>query len=173
MLIKKTNDSPSFEITPRSAYLNRRNFMTGAAALGVAGILDPQRALADGGAKLQTVKSPLSTSGLTPTSYKDITSYNNFYEFGVEKDEPSKNAGRMKTRPWTVTIDGLVKEKKKVGSDELLSFKPIEERVYRHRCVEARRWREGSLPSAVWRRRRPVRGAGRASRRLQGQQRRS
>ena len=137
MLIKKTNDIPSSEITPRSAYLNRRNFMAGAAALGVAGILDPQRALADGGAKLQTVKSPLSTSGLTPTSYKDITTYNNFYEFGVEKDQPSKNAGRMKTRPWTVTIDGLVKEKKKVGIDELLSFQPIEERVYRHRCVEA------------------------------------
>jgi sulfoxide reductase catalytic subunit YedY len=137
MLIKKTKDIPSSEITPRSAYLNRRNFMTGAAAVGVAGMLDPQRALADGGAKLQTVKSPLSTSGLTPTSYKDITTYNNFYEFGVEKDQPSKNAGHMKTRPWTVTIDGLVKEKKKVGIDELLSFRPIEERVYRHRCVEA------------------------------------
>jgi sulfoxide reductase catalytic subunit YedY len=137
MLIKKTNDIPSSEITPRSAYLNRRNFMTGAAALGVAGMLDPQRALADGGAKLQTVKSPLSTSGVTPTSYKDITSYNNFYEFGVEKDQPSKNAGRMKTRPWTVTIDGLVKQKKKVSIEELLSFRPIEERVYRHRCVEA------------------------------------
>jgi len=137
MLIKKTNDIPSSEITPRSAYLNRRNFMTGAAALGVAGMLDPQRALADGGAKLQTVKSPLSTSGLTPTSYKDITTYNNFYEFGVEKDQPSKNAGRMKTRPWTVTIDGLVKQKKKVSIEELLSFRPIEERVYRHRCVEA------------------------------------
>jgi methionine sulfoxide reductase catalytic subunit len=126
MLIKKTNDIPSSEITPRSAYLNRRNFMTGVAALGVAGMLDPQRAVADGGAKLQTVTSPLSTSGLTPTSFKDITSYNNFYEFGVEKDQPSKNAGRMKTRPWTVTIDGLVKEKKKVGIDELLSFRPIE-----------------------------------------------
>src|SRR5271156_3834848 len=137
MLIKKAYDIPSSEITPRSAYLNRRSFMAGAAAFGVAGMLDPQRAVADGGAKLQTVTSPLSTSGLTPTSFKDITSYNNFYEFGVEKDQPSKNAGHMKTRPWTVTIDGLVKEKKKVGIDELLSFRPIEERVYRHRCVEA------------------------------------
>jgi sulfoxide reductase catalytic subunit YedY len=138
MLIKKTNDIPSSEITPRSAYLNRRSFMTGAAALGVAaGILKPKDAVAAEAAKLQTVKSPLSTSGLTPTSYKDITTYNNFYEFGVEKDQPAKNAGHMKTRPWTVTIDGLVKQKKKVGIDELLSFKPIEERVYRHRCVEA------------------------------------
>jgi sulfoxide reductase catalytic subunit YedY len=87
--------------------------------------------------KLQTIKSPLSTAGLTPTSYKDITSYNNFYEFGVEKDNPAQNAGRMKTRPWTVTIDGLVKQKKTVSIDDLLSFKPMEERVYRHRCVEA------------------------------------
>jgi len=136
MLIKKANEIPYSQITPRSAYLNRRSFMTGAAALGIAGILEPENASADA-AKLQTVKSPLSTAGLTPTSYKDITSYNNFYEFGVEKDQPAKNAGHMKTRPWTVTIDGLVKEKKKVSIDELLSFRPIEERVYRHRCVEA------------------------------------
>jgi sulfoxide reductase catalytic subunit YedY len=136
MLIKKANEIPYSQITPRSAYLNRRSFMTGAAALGIAGILKPENASADA-AKLQTVKSPLSTAGLTPTSYKDITSYNNFYEFGVEKDQPAKNAGHMKTRPWTVTIDGLVKEKKKVSIDELLSFRPIEERVYRHRCVEA------------------------------------
>ena len=143
MLIKKANDIPSSEITPKSAYLNRRAFMTGAAALGVAGvaanrvasIVDPEHAAA--ATKLQTVKSPLSTTGLTLTSYKDITSYNNFYEFGVEKDNPAKNAGRMKTRPWTVTVDGLVKTKKTVGIDDLLSFKPIEERVYRHRCVEA------------------------------------
>jgi sulfoxide reductase catalytic subunit YedY len=143
MLIKKANDIPSSEITPKSAYLNRRAFMTGAAALGVTGvaanrvasIVDPEHAAA--ATKLQTVKSPLSTTGLTLTSYKDITSYNNFYEFGVEKDNPAKNAGRMKTRPWTVTVDGLVKTKKTVGIDDLLSFKPIEERVYRHRCVEA------------------------------------
>jgi sulfoxide reductase catalytic subunit YedY len=137
MLIKKANDISYSEITPRRTYLNRRNFMTGAAALGIAGTFNPKGAMAVDDAKLQTVKSPLSTTGLTPTSFKDITSYNNFYEFGVEKDEPSKNAGRMKTRPWTVTIDGLVKEKKKVSIEELMSFRPIEERVYRHRCVEA------------------------------------
>jgi methionine sulfoxide reductase catalytic subunit len=143
MLIKKSNDITSSEITPKSAYLNRRAFMTGAAALGVAGvaanrvasIVNPEHAAA--ATKLQTAKSPLSTTGLTLTSYKDITSYNNFYEFGVEKDNPAKNAGRMKTRPWTVTVDGLVKKKKTVGIDDLLGFKPIEERVYRHRCVEA------------------------------------
>jgi sulfoxide reductase catalytic subunit YedY len=136
MLIKKTREIPYSEITPKSDYLNRRSFMTGAAALGIAGFLDPRQGMADG-TKLQTVKSPLSTSGLTPTSYKDITSYNNFYEFGVEKDNPAQNAGKMKTRPWKVTIDGLVKQKKTVSIEELLSFKPIEDRVYRFRCVEA------------------------------------
>jgi methionine sulfoxide reductase catalytic subunit len=145
MLIKKSNEIPSSEITPKSAYINRRTFMTGAAALGavgigvdrVAGLLEPQHAVEAAATKLQTVKSPLSTSGLTLTSYKDITSYNNFYEFGVEKGDPAANAGHLKVRPWTVTVDGLVKQKKTVGIDDLLSFRPIEERVYRHRCVEA------------------------------------
>jgi methionine sulfoxide reductase catalytic subunit len=136
MVIRKSNDIPSSQITPKSVYLNRRAFMAGAAALGIAGMLEPRHAAADA-TKLQTVKSQLSTPGLTPTSYKDITTYNNFYEFGVEKDNPSQNAGKMKTRPWKVTVDGLVKQKKTVTIEELLSFKPIEERVYRHRCVEA------------------------------------
>jgi sulfoxide reductase catalytic subunit YedY len=136
MLIKTSKDIPYSEITPRSTYLNRRSFMAGATALGIAGMLDGKPAFADA-AKLDTVKSPLSTPGLTPTSLKDITSYNNFYEFGVDKGDPARNAGKMKTRPWTVTVDGLVKQKKTVSIDELLKFKPIEERVYRHRCVEA------------------------------------
>jgi sulfoxide reductase catalytic subunit YedY len=136
MVIRKSNDVLSSQITPKSVYLNRRAFMAGAAALGIAGMLEPRHAAADA-TKLQTVKSPLSTPGLTPTPYKDITTYNNFYEFGVEKDDPSHNAGKMKTRPWKVTVDGLVKQKKTVTIEELLSFKPIEERVYRHRCVEA------------------------------------
>ena len=106
MVIRKAKEIPFSEITPKSVYLNRRAFMAGAAALGIAGMLDPRRAAADT-TKLKTVASPLSTSGLTPTSYKDITSYNNFYEFGVEKDNPSHNAGKMKTRPWKVTVDGL------------------------------------------------------------------
>ncbi len=144
MLIKKKNEFSYSEITPKSDYLNRRAFMSSAAAMGAAGLIgetvgglfNPQQTVS-AATKLTTVKSPLSTPGLTLTSYKDITTYNNYYEFGVEKDNPAQNAGRMKTRPWKVTVDGLVKEKKTVGIDELLSFKPIEERVYRHRCVEA------------------------------------
>ena len=136
MLIKTAKEIPYSEVTPRSTYLNRRAFIAGAAAMGVSGALAGRAAFADT-AKLATVKSPLSTPGLTPTSLKDITSYNNFYEFGVEKGDPARNAGKMKTRPWTVTIDGLVKQKKTVSIDDLLRFKPMEERVYRHRCVEA------------------------------------
>lgn len=144
MLIKKAGDIPPSEITPKATYLNRRAFFTGAAALGAAGLgtgdiarfLNPRQTVA-AESKLVTIKSPLSTTGEALTPLNDITHYNNFYEFGVEKDDPAKNAGRMKARPWTVTVDGLVKTKKTIGIDELLQFRPLEERVYRHRCVEA------------------------------------
>ncbi len=144
MLIKKSSGIPSSEITPKSAYLNRRSFIAAAAAVGAVGlganriarILDPRQIVA-ADEKLQTVPSKLSDTGETLTSLKDITSYNNYYEFGVDKDDPARNAGRLKTRPWTVTVDGLVKEKKTIGIDDILKLSPIEERVYRHRCVEA------------------------------------
>ena len=144
MPIENPASIPPFEITPKAIYLNRRAFMAGAAALGVAGlgvdrgarILDPGQAV-EADSKLVTVKSPLSTTGETLTSLKDITHYNNFYEFGVEKDDPARNAWRMKTRPWTVKVDGLVKTKKTIDIDDLMKLRPLEERVYRHRCVEA------------------------------------
>ena len=126
MLIKKTADIPSLEITPRSGYewyMNRRKFLLGAAsrvvaagsaALGaerVAEVFAPRvdvRAAAQAETKLDTVKSPLSTTGEDLTSLNDITHYNNFYEFGVNKDDPAKNAGALPTRPWTVKVDGKV-----------------------------------------------------------------
>jgi methionine sulfoxide reductase catalytic subunit len=147
MRIKKASDIPFSEITPKETYLNRRAFMTGAArvaALGSVGvaaerfarILAPRQAVEAAGS-LVTVKSPLSTTGEALTPLEDVTHYNNFYEFGVDKSDPAKNAGRMKTRPWTVTVDGLVKTKKTISIDDLLKLHPLEERVYRHRCVEA------------------------------------
>jgi sulfoxide reductase catalytic subunit YedY len=144
MLIGKPSDIPSSEITPKSAYLNRRTFMTAAAATGVAAIagdriariFDPKTSV-QAGTKLDTVKSPLSTTGEDLTPYQYITNYNNFYEFGVEKSDPAKNAGRLQTRPWTVTVEGLVKKPKTFDIDTLLKLRPQEERVYRHRCVEA------------------------------------
>jgi len=142
MLIVKKSDIPSSEITPRQTYMNRRAFMAAAAVTGVAAV--GERALrlvtpadVDAAEKLNTVSSPLSTKGLTLTPLDDITHYNNFYEFGVNKDDPAKNAWRLKTRPWTVEVEGLVKQKKTFDIDALLKLRPIEERVYRFRCVEA------------------------------------
>jgi sulfoxide reductase catalytic subunit YedY len=89
------------------------------------------------GTKLETVKSPLTTTGEQLTSFEDITHYNNFYEFGVEKDMPAKNAGVLPTRPWTVKVEGKVKAPKTFDIDQLLKLRPLEDRVYRHRCVEA------------------------------------
>ena len=116
MLIRKSPDIPSSEITPKADYLSRRTFMTGIAAAGVTA-LAAERVTRWGGTvhaaeKLQTVKSPLSLKGETPTSLQDITHYNNFYEFGTDKSDPARNAGALHTRPWTVTVTGLVKKKK-------------------------------------------------------------
>jgi methionine sulfoxide reductase catalytic subunit len=144
MLIGKPPDIPSSSITPKDRYLNRRRFMKGAAALGVAAagaqrIMDlvSPRTTAHAGTKLETVKSPLTTTGEQLTSYEDITHYNNFYEFGVNKGDPSQNAGGLPTRPWTVKVTGAVKQPKTFDIDALLKLRPLEERVYRHRCVEA------------------------------------
>jgi sulfoxide reductase catalytic subunit YedY len=144
MLIGKPPDIPSSAITPRDQYLNRRRFLRGAvaasaAALGadrLAEVFEP-RVITHAGTKLQTVKSPLTTTGETLTSYQDITTYNNFYEFGVEKDQPSKNAGGLPTRPWTVKVEGKVKKPLTFDIEGLLKLRPLEDRVYRHRCVEA------------------------------------
>jgi sulfoxide reductase catalytic subunit YedY len=143
MLIKKSPDIPSSEITPQHVYLNRRKFLaglalTGAAAttgLGLKQFLAPSSHVfaAEKIAGLQ--KSPLSTSEkITPMN--DVTHYNNYYEFSTEKEEPADLAKNFKTRPWTVTIDGDVKKKQKLDLDTILKFASPEERIYRHRCVE-------------------------------------
>jgi sulfoxide reductase catalytic subunit YedY len=148
MLIRKPSDIPSSAITPKEQYLNRRRFLrgalsgaalTGAAVLGVDRLADlaSPRLSAFADSKLQTVKSPLSTTGEQLTSLEDITHYNNYYEFGVEKDMPAKNAGVLPTRPWTIKVEGLVKQPKTFDIDTLLKLRPLEDRVYRHRCVEA------------------------------------
>ncbi len=124
MRIQRTSDIPSSEITPKETWMNRRAFMTAAAASGVAAVaaegvrrfLGPTTVHAE--EKLTTVSSPLSTPGLAPTPLEDITHYNNFYEFGVNKDDPAKNAGRLHTRPWSVQVEGLVKKKKTFDIDD-------------------------------------------------------
>ena len=143
MVIRTRSEIPSSEITPRETYMNRRAFMTGAAAMGVAaavaggGIAGMTRPSdVEAAEKLNLVGSPLSLRDVPPTPYEYITHYNNFYEFGVNKDDPAKYAGTLKTRPWTVQVEGLVKQKKTFDIDALLKLKPLEERVYRFRCVE-------------------------------------
>jgi sulfoxide reductase catalytic subunit YedY len=148
MIIRNPSDIPSSAITSKSHYMNRRQFLrgafTGAIAAGagaigaerVAEVISP-RIGAQAGTKLETVKSPLSTTGEQLTSFDDITHYNNFYEFGVNKGDPAQNAGGLPTRPWTVKVDGLVKQPKTFDIDQLLKLRPLEDRIYRHRCVEA------------------------------------
>jgi sulfoxide reductase catalytic subunit YedY len=147
MLLGKHCDIPSSEITPQSGYnwyVTRRRFLrsavaTGAIALGadrIVDVLSPSTA-AHADTKLDTVKSPLTTTGEQLTSFEDITHYNNFYEFGVDKDQPAKNAGVLPTRPWTVKVEGKVKTPKTIDIEALLKLRPLEDRVYRHRCVEA------------------------------------
>jgi sulfoxide reductase catalytic subunit YedY len=147
MLIGKPFEIPSSEITSKSdyeEYFNRRRFLKAAAAAGaavlgaerLANVIDP-RIAAHAGTKLETVKSPLTTTGEQLTSYQDITTYNNFYEFGVNKDQPAKNAGGLPTRPWTVKVEGKVARPLTFDIDALLKLRPLEDRVYRHRCVEA------------------------------------
>ena len=148
MLIRKAKSIagstiPSSEITPQSMWVNRRKFLTGAGAAGafalgaerVSGMLTPSNTV-HAASKLQTVKSPLSTTGEELTSFKDITSYNNFYEFGTDKSDPAQYAGSLPTRPWKIDITGLVKTPKSFDIDSLLKLRPLEDRTYRFRCVE-------------------------------------
>jgi methionine sulfoxide reductase catalytic subunit len=144
MLIGKPPDIPSSQITSKDRYMNRRRFLRSAAygaataisAARFAEMVSPQSGVA-AATKLETVKSPLSTTGEQLTSFEDITHYNNFYEFGVNKGDPSQNAGGLPTRPWTVKVTGQVKQPKTFDIDALLKLRPLEDRVYRHRCVEA------------------------------------
>src|SRR6476646_3436280 len=143
MLIKKGNDIRSSEITSRDLYLNRRKFLAGAAIAGAAAVtgfgakeLLAPSLRASAGQKIDGIqKSAFSTSEkITPM--KDVTHYNNYYEFSTEKEEPADLARNFKTRPWTVTIDGAVKKKQVLDIDSILKFAAPEERIYRHRCVE-------------------------------------
>ena len=140
MLLRQAPDIRYSEVTPRELYLRRREFIGGAAAaaLGAAVALRPESAGAQSRAKLPNVKkSPLSTTGEKINSYEDATGYNNFYEFGTDKDDPARNATKFQTRPWTIRVDGMVKTPGDVDIDSFIKPHALEERVYRMRCVEA------------------------------------
>jgi len=143
MLIKKASDIRSSEITSRSLYLNRRKFLAGAAVAGAAiaastglrRLINPTT-VAQAGNKIDGIKkSPFSTTE-TITPEKDVTHYNNYYEFSTQKEEPADLAKNFRTRPWKVKIDGLVDKKQELDVDTIIKMAPPEERIYRHRCVE-------------------------------------
>jgi sulfoxide reductase catalytic subunit YedY len=123
------------EITPPEIYRERRRFMQGMGALAAGAILAPA-SQAGAGAKLVGVRASAYRLDEDNTPYKDITTYNNFYEFGTGKDDPARNAVSLKTRPWTVAIEGEVNNPGVYDVDTLLKLAPLEERVYRMRCVE-------------------------------------
>jgi methionine sulfoxide reductase catalytic subunit len=141
MLIKKPADIPYSEVTPKGLYLRRREFIQTAAAgaIGAAAGLSPlgvARLNAQTRTKLPNVrKSPLSTSE-TVNSYEDATGYNNFYEFGTDKEDPKANAQKFNPKPWTIKVDGLVKTPTTIDLDTLVKPYALEERIYRMRCVE-------------------------------------
>jgi len=139
MLIKPAPDIRSSEITDESLYLRRREFMKAAAVPAVAAIagLTPALALAAGQDALPNVRKGVVTLNEELTPWEDVTTYNNFYEFGTDKGDPARNAKNFRTKPWTVKIDGLVNKPGDYHVEDLVAPHALEERVYRLRCVEA------------------------------------
>jgi sulfoxide reductase catalytic subunit YedY len=141
MLIKRPDAIPPSEITPRAIYARRRAFVKAAAAGTILAATvgcseDTSPAQDAGGRKLSNVAKSRFSSIEEPTEYKHVTVYNNYYEFGTEKSDPALYANRLKTRPWTVSVEGECRKPRTFGIEELLQ-RPLEERIYRLRCVEA------------------------------------
>jgi sulfoxide reductase catalytic subunit YedY len=132
------DDVSEREVTPEGLWLRRREFLRLGAA-GAIGALLPGagRGGEPTGERLPTVRRQELAGGEAPTRWDDVTGYNNFYELGTDKEDPRRNAAALRTRPWTVRIDGEVEQPRTVDLDELLRWFPLEERIYRMRCVEA------------------------------------
>ncbi len=145
MLIRKSPELTYADITPQSVYLDRRKFLramgivgaTAAAGRGLFELALPSRTALAATKLTGLVKSPFSAAE-KQNSYEDVTHYNNFYEFGTDKGDPAKNSKNFQTSPWTVSVEGEVGKPRKFSMDEILKLAPLEERIYRHRCVE--RW---------------------------------
>jgi sulfoxide reductase catalytic subunit YedY len=133
MLIRRATDIPPSEITPQQVYVHRRRFLGTLGGMAALAAL-PARVWA--GVKLPAAKQSVYSTIEAATPYRDVTGYNNFYEFGTEKEDPAANAGSLRTRPWSVTIEGLVRKPKTLAMDEILRLAPLEDRIYRMRCVE-------------------------------------
>ena len=146
MLIKRSPNGIDLpygsEITPREVFESRRSFIgkiaAGSIASGAMLEMAAREAFAQtpGAQKLTAKLNPAYNSVDKQTPFKDATTYNNYYEFGTDKSDPAKTAGTLKPRPWTVTIEGEVKKPMTLDIDSLLKLAPLEERIYRLRCVE-------------------------------------
>ncbi|MBN8766259.1 MAG: mononuclear molybdenum enzyme YedY [Thiobacillus sp. SCN 64-317] len=135
MSLRSSRDIPSLEITPPEIYRERRLFMQGMGVM-VAGTALGITSDAQAGARLADVHRSPYTLNEEKTPYKAVTTYNNFYEFGPGKSDPAERAGSLKTRPWTVKVEGEAGKPGEYDIDTLLKLAPLEERVYRLRCVE-------------------------------------
>ena len=137
MLLRRPADIKPSEITPPTVWQRRREFVQAALAAGVIGTLSGRRAQAAGRTSLATRMSSLSTME-RPTSEQMITNYCNFYEFGTDKEDPPRTAPQsLHVKPWKVAIEGEVRKPAVLDVDDLMKLAPLEERVYRLRCVEA------------------------------------
>ncbi len=133
MIIRKPSDLPYSQVTPKADYLNRRRFLAGSIVLGAfAGA-----PLARANTQLTGVVKSSYRVDDKVTPYEAITGYNNFYEFGTGKEDPAENAKNFRTSPWSVKVEGEVAKPKTLDLDALMKLAPLEERIYRHRCVEA------------------------------------
>src|SRR5437763_1185185 len=145
MLIKRAADIRSSEITDKKLYLNRREFLattaatTAAVAAGALGTeaLVQAATPAPHGRKLENVQKSKFSTDEKPNKWEEITTYNNYYEFGIDKDSPSMLARNLKTEPWTVAVEGECAKKGNMPLEDILKGQALEERIYRHRCVEA------------------------------------
>ncbi len=144
MLIKRKPELTYADVTPRGLYMGRRNFLLGLLATGAA--VEAYKRLPGLVSAAGTGSVPVKLSGVTKwpgsttetlTPIEKVTTYNNYYEFGVEKDDPAKNSKNFVTSPWTVSVEGEVAKPRKFTMDEIMKLAPLEERIYRHRCVEA------------------------------------
>ena len=135
MLIRKPADLRHSDVTPKGFYLNRRRFLAAGSAIAGAWALPTP---AGATVKLNNVTKSAYTVNEKITPLADITSYNNYYEFGTDKEEPSRNAKTLRPSPWQVQVGGLVNKPKTYDLDSIMKIAPLEERIYRHRCVE--RW---------------------------------
>ena len=146
--IRTSADIPSSEITPEAVYRSRRDFIRVAAAGTVGAVAGTLLAGGDDGVLGQATPGDFAGIKRNPgftvdektdpiTAYELITTHNNYYEFGTRKNQPSQNAHTLKVKPWTVKVDGLVDKPGDYGVEDLVNFNQLEERVYRHRCVEA------------------------------------